>query len=104
MPCMPVAGEAGNWITWNLFFLIRAAACEAHIPPAKNLFSCYYRGIMSFPHLYQVELKKAIDSIDLDKVSQAVRMLAEAREQRRRFSFAATAAAPAPCRIPPPAW
>jgi D-sedoheptulose 7-phosphate isomerase len=38
---------------------------------------------MEFPELYRAELWKAIETIDLAKVSQAIEVLAEAREQGR---------------------
>jgi D-sedoheptulose 7-phosphate isomerase len=38
---------------------------------------------MQFPELYRAELWKAIDTIDLSKVSRAIEILAEAREQGR---------------------
>jgi len=38
---------------------------------------------MGFPELYRTELLKAIDSIDLSKVHQAIEILADAREQGR---------------------
>jgi len=38
---------------------------------------------MQFPELYRAELLKAIDTLDLSKVSRAIEILAEAREQGR---------------------
>ncbi len=38
---------------------------------------------MEFPELYRAELWKALESIDLAKVKQAIEILAEAREQGR---------------------
>ena len=40
---------------------------------------------MEFPELYRAELWKAIETIDLAKVSQAIEILAEAREQGRHI-------------------
>src|SRR3989442_14848351 len=40
---------------------------------------------MNFPQLYRDRLIEAFDSIDLGKVSQAIELLAEAREQGRRI-------------------
>ncbi len=40
---------------------------------------------MSYPDDYKAELAKAIDSIDLAKVSQAIEWLGEARDARRRI-------------------
>jgi D-sedoheptulose 7-phosphate isomerase len=38
---------------------------------------------MDFPALYRADLLKAIDTIDLDKVCQAIKILAEARDNGR---------------------
>jgi D-sedoheptulose 7-phosphate isomerase len=40
---------------------------------------------MTFPHTYKSALLQALDSIDLDKVSRAIQILARAREQNRRI-------------------
>ena len=39
---------------------------------------------MIFPQLYKDELLKAIESIDLEKVGQAIEILAQARDDGRR--------------------
>jgi D-sedoheptulose 7-phosphate isomerase len=40
---------------------------------------------MIFPQLYKTELLRAIDSIDLSKVGEAIEILAQARDERRRI-------------------
>jgi D-sedoheptulose 7-phosphate isomerase len=40
---------------------------------------------MSFPQLYKTQLQSALETIDLEKVSQAIEILSEAREQRRHI-------------------
>ena len=40
---------------------------------------------MSYPQLYKDELLKAIESIDLEKVGQAIAILARARDEGRRI-------------------
>ena len=40
---------------------------------------------MSYPQLYKDELLKAIESIDVEKVGQAIAMLARARDEGRRI-------------------
>src|SRR5947209_1989850 len=40
---------------------------------------------MSFPQLYKADVLKAIDTIDLDRVNQAIGILIQAREEGRRI-------------------
>ncbi|HEY2016863.1 MAG TPA: SIS domain-containing protein [Bryobacteraceae bacterium] len=40
---------------------------------------------MIFPQLYKSELLKAVESIDLEAVAQAIQLLAQARDQGRRI-------------------
>src|SRR5947209_427480 len=40
---------------------------------------------MSFPQLYKADVLKAIDTIDLDKVNQAIGVLVRARQEGRRI-------------------
>src|SRR5215470_7684400 len=40
---------------------------------------------MAFPEQYKAELLRAIDSIDLDKVGQAIEVLKQARDEGRRI-------------------
>src|SRR5205085_7822742 len=40
---------------------------------------------VAFPQLYKADVLKAIDTIDLEKVNQAIRILGQARDQGRRI-------------------
>src|SRR5512140_2993856 len=40
---------------------------------------------MSFPQLYKADLVKAIDTIDLEKVNEAIAILTQARDEDRRI-------------------
>src|SRR5215471_2439341 len=39
----------------------------------------------SFPHTYKTDLLKAIDTVDLEKVNEAIQVLAQARAESRRI-------------------
>ena len=40
---------------------------------------------MRFPEFYRTELQKTLESIDVEKVGQAIEMLAQARDENRRI-------------------